>query len=109
MYYDCSACALGSDFYSDQIYGLQISVQSADRESFGLGRNSWRSFNCVSSFDAPNSEWKDLLLEITYIVVLFSIVIQGLTVGKVAHRVLKDESDEANKEEMEDYLNSSKL
>jgi len=57
----------------------------------------------------PNSEWKDLLLEFTYIVVLFSIVIQGLTVGKVAHRVLKDESDEANKEEMEDYLNSSKL
>ncbi|MDM1552790.1 cation:proton antiporter [Empedobacter falsenii] len=57
----------------------------------------------------PNSEWKDLLLEITYIVVLFSIVIQGLTVGKVAHRVLKDESDEANKEEIEDYLNSSKL
>ncbi|MFV0142256.1 MULTISPECIES: cation:proton antiporter [Empedobacter] len=57
----------------------------------------------------PNSEWKDLLLEITYIVVLFSIVIQGLTVGKVAHHVLKDESDEANKEEMEDYLNSSKL
>lgn len=57
----------------------------------------------------PNSEWKDLLLEITYIVVLFSIVIQGLTVGKVAHRVLKDESDEANKDEMEDYLNSSKL
>ena len=51
----------------------------------------------------------DLLLEFTYIVVLFSIVIQGLTVGKVAHRVLKDESDEANKEEMEDYLNSSKL
>ena len=57
----------------------------------------------------PNSEWKDLLLEITYIVVLFSIVIQGLTVGKVAHRVLKDESDEANKDEMEDYLNSSKF
>lgn len=57
----------------------------------------------------PNSEWKDLLLEITYIVVLFSIVIQGLTVGKVAHRVLKDESDEVNKEEIEDYLNSSKL
>ena len=57
----------------------------------------------------PNSEWKDLLLEITYIVVILSIVIQGLTVGKVANRVLKDESDEANKEEIEDYLNSSKL
>lgn len=57
----------------------------------------------------PNSEWKDLLLEITYIVVLFSIVIQGLTVGKVANRVLKDEVDEANKDEMEEYLHSSKL
>ncbi len=39
----------------------------------------------------PNGEWKDLLLEITYIVVLFSIVVQGLTVGKVAQRFLKEE------------------
>lgn len=40
----------------------------------------------------PNSagEIKDVLLEITYIVVLFSIVVQGLTVGKVAKKVLKD-------------------
>lgn len=39
----------------------------------------------------PNSagEIKDVLLEITYIVVLFSIVVQGLTVGKVAKRFLK--------------------
>ena len=43
----------------------------------------------------PNSEWKELLLEITYIVVLFSIVVQGLTVGSVAKRVLKDEVEEA--------------
>lgn len=57
----------------------------------------------------PNSEWKDLLLEITYIVVLFSIVIQGLTVGKVARRVLKDEAEEAKEDEMEEYMNSSKL
>ncbi len=41
----------------------------------------------------PNSvgEIKDVLLEVTYIVVLFSIVVQGLTVGKVAKRVLKDD------------------
>lgn len=41
----------------------------------------------------PNSagEIKNVLLEVTYIVVLFSIVIQGLTVGKVAKKVLKDE------------------
>ena len=57
----------------------------------------------------PNSEWKDLLLEITYIVVLFSIVVQGLTVGKVANRVLKDESEEVEKEEVDEYLNSTKI
>lgn len=38
----------------------------------------------------PNGELKELLLEITYIVVLFSIVVQGLTVGNVAQRFLKD-------------------
>jgi CPA1 family monovalent cation:H+ antiporter len=37
----------------------------------------------------PNGEYKDLLLEITYIVVLFSILVQGLTVGKLANKVLK--------------------
>ena len=46
----------------------------------------------------PASDWKETLLEITYIVVLFSIVIQGLTVGKVAHKFLKDDkgSDDEN-------------
>lgn len=33
--------------------------------------------------------YKELLLEMTYFVVVFSIVVQGLTVGKVAGRVLK--------------------
>ncbi len=39
----------------------------------------------------PEGGYKDLLLEITYIVVLFSIVIQGLTIGKFANRMLEDE------------------
>lgn len=39
----------------------------------------------------PESEYKNLLLEVTYIVVLFSIVVQGLTVGKLANRVLEKE------------------
>jgi CPA1 family monovalent cation:H+ antiporter len=39
----------------------------------------------------PDGEYKNLLLEITYIVVLFSIVVQGLTVGKVASKVLEKE------------------
>lgn len=32
--------------------------------------------------------YKDLLLEITYFVVVFSIIVQGLTIGKVAKKVL---------------------
>lgn len=39
----------------------------------------------------PEGEYKNLLLEVTYIVVLFSIVVQGLTVGKLAKRVLEKE------------------
>lgn len=36
--------------------------------------------------------YKDLLLEITYFVVIFSIVVQGLSIGRVANRALKEES-----------------
>lgn len=35
----------------------------------------------------PNSEWKPLILTATYIVVIFSIIVQGLTVAKLAERV----------------------
>ena len=35
----------------------------------------------------PDSEWKPLILTVTYIVVLFSIIIQGLTVARLARRV----------------------
>ena len=40
----------------------------------------------------PHNEYKDVLLEVTYIVVLFSIVIQGLTIGRVAKRVLQEDT-----------------
>lgn len=39
----------------------------------------------------PDGEYKNLLLEVTYIVVLFSILVQGLTVGKLAKKVLEKE------------------
>ncbi|WP_226550477.1 cation:proton antiporter [Celeribacter naphthalenivorans] len=35
----------------------------------------------------PDSEWKPLILTATYIVVVFSIIVQGLTVAAVAKRV----------------------
>jgi len=38
-----------------------------------------------------NGEYKNILLEITYFVVVFSIVIQGLTVGRVARKSLGGE------------------
>ncbi len=36
-----------------------------------------------------NGPYKELLLEMTYFVVIFSIVVQGLTVGKVSNLVMK--------------------
>lgn len=35
----------------------------------------------------PDSEWKPLILATTYIVVIFSIIVQGLTVGRLANRL----------------------
>ena len=35
----------------------------------------------------PDSEWKPLILTVTYIVVLFSIIVQGLTVAPLSRRV----------------------
>ena len=35
----------------------------------------------------PDSEWKPMILTVTYIIVIFSIIVQGLTVAKVANRV----------------------
>lgn len=40
----------------------------------------------------PNETYKALLLEMTYFVVVFSIIVQGLTVGRVSQRVLKKPS-----------------
>ena len=35
----------------------------------------------------PESEWKPLILTSTYVVVVFSIIVQGLTVAPLARRV----------------------
>ena len=35
----------------------------------------------------PDSEWKPLILTCTYVVVIFSIIVQGLTVARLANRV----------------------
>ena len=35
----------------------------------------------------PESEWKPLILTATYVVVVFSIIVQGLTVSRLANRL----------------------
>ncbi|WP_323770563.1 sodium:proton antiporter [Antarctobacter sp.] len=35
----------------------------------------------------PEGEWKPLILTVTYVIVVFSIIVQGLTVGRLANRV----------------------
>ena len=35
----------------------------------------------------PDSEWKPLILTCTYMLVIFSIIIQGLSVGRLAKRL----------------------
>lgn len=35
----------------------------------------------------PESEWKPLILTVTYVIVVFSIIVQGLTIGRLANRV----------------------
>lgn len=35
----------------------------------------------------PEGEWKPLILTVTYVVVIFSIIVQGLTVARLANRV----------------------
>ena len=49
------------------------------------------SIALVLSIPADKGGLKETLLQITYIVVLFSILVQGLTVGKVATKVLHGE------------------
>ncbi len=42
----------------------------------------------------PDGPMKDLILTVTYVVVVFSVIVQGATVGKVARRVLAGAVDE---------------
>ena len=39
----------------------------------------------------PDSEWKPLLLAMTYIVVVFSIIVQGLTIAPLARRLNREQ------------------
>jgi len=43
----------------------------------------------------PPGKERDLFLVITYMIVIFSIVVQGLTIGKLAHKLSENESEPA--------------
>lgn len=46
-------------------------------------------FPWALALSLPESEWKPAILTATYVVVVFSIVVQGLTVGPLIRRVVK--------------------
>ncbi|MCY1548101.1 Na(+)/H(+) antiporter NhaP [compost metagenome] len=46
----------------------------------------------------PLGEQRDLLLSLTYVVVLASILIQGLSIGPLVRRLYRDEAPEASAE-----------
>lgn len=41
----------------------------------------------------PDSEWKPLILAATYVIVVFSIIVQGLSVGKLAAKLREPEAE----------------
>lgn len=47
------------------------------------------------AFTVPAGPARDLFLVMTYVVVVFSIVVQGLTVGRLAHRAAREHQDSA--------------
>ncbi|NOR61035.1 MAG: sodium:proton antiporter, partial [Rhodobacteraceae bacterium] len=43
------------------------------------------------ALSVPDNEYKPLILSITYIVVLFSIIVQGLTIAPLAKRLDREQ------------------
>ena len=48
------------------------------------------------AFTVPGGPARDLFLVMTYVVVVFSIVVQGLTVGRLAHQAARAHQDGAS-------------
>ena len=46
----------------------------------------------------PKNEYSDVIISITYCVVVFSIVVQGLTIGKVANPKKMVQEEDAHQE-----------
>lgn len=46
-----------------------------------------QALSVALALSLPESEWKPLILTATYMVVIFSIIVQGLTVAGLAERI----------------------
>lgn len=56
------------------------------------------------AFTVPAGEQRELFLVMTYVVVVFSIVVQGLTVGRLAQKAGEAQDKEAAEETMPQYV-----
>ena len=56
-----------------------------------MGRNLAAQGVLALALSIDNGPYKQPIIAITYFVVVFSIIVQGLTIGKVANRVLSKE------------------
>ena len=43
----------------------------------------------------PESDYRNTIVMVTYLIVLFSILVQGLTIGGLVQRVLSQEADKS--------------
>ena len=73
---------------------LTIAVRRGDVAAWLTGREAlWAGFEDAEYRRLPvaGGEARELLIAVTYVIVVFSIVVQGLTLGAVVKRVVHSE------------------
>ena len=70
-------------------HGLKDFLNSDDLEDEGCFRGSVGGLSIALALSLPAAMHKDFFVVITYIVVLFSILVQGITIGRFAARIGK--------------------
>ena len=62
-------------------------ARGARSSSMSTSRSASLAQGIALALSLPDNEWKPMILTVTYVIVIFSIVVQGLTITRVANRV----------------------